>query len=191
MIYEPTIERVPVSWLVPSPYNPRRISDEALSGLRASIKRFGLVVPILVNKNYQVIGGHQRLRIVKESGAKETTVVVVDLSDTEEKALNVSLNSPHLMGQYIEEDLSELLENLGNEDVELFRSLRLDVFTDTELAQLTENISGSLPASLENEEANANDIRFLVTVEVDSPDEQIDLYNRLNAEGYRVQVQAR
>ncbi len=190
MYNEPAIQRVPVSSLTPSPYNPRRISDEALSGLRSSIKRFGLVVPILVNKNYQVIGGHQRLRIVKESGAKDTTVVVVDLPEHEEKALNITLNSAHIAGEYIEEDLSELLESLENTDTELYESLRLDAFSDNDLQELTDNAEEEAQPAL-TQQCSDDAPHFSLVVEVDSPEEQKDLYNRLHAEGYNVRVRAR
>lgn len=191
MYNEPAVQRVPVSALTPSPYNPRRISDEALSGLRSSIKRFGLVVPILVNKNYQVIGGHQRLRIVKESGVKETTVVVVDLPEHEEKALNITLNNSAVMGEFIEEDLSELLETLGNTDTELYASLRLDAFSDADLHDLTESADQEAQPALTKQCNNDAPPSFSLIVEVDSPEEQEDLYNRLHAEGYNVRVRAR
>ena len=75
--------------LVPAPYNPRAISDDALAGLGESIGRFGLVQPVIVNaRTGRVVGGHQRLKVLQARGVEETDVVVVDLPEAEEKALN-------------------------------------------------------------------------------------------------------
>ena len=49
--------------LVNSEYNPRKISNEALSALRSSIEKFGLVQEIVVNeRNNKIVGGHQRVK---------------------------------------------------------------------------------------------------------------------------------
>ncbi|MFT5303833.1 MAG: ParB-like chromosome segregation protein Spo0J, partial [Mariniblastus sp.] len=82
-----------VSDLIPADYNPRDISETALQGLRNSVERFGLVEPIVWNKRTgKVVGGHQRLKVLQQMGELETQVAVVDLNETEEKALNVALN---------------------------------------------------------------------------------------------------
>lgn len=81
--------------LRPANYNPRAISPAALSGLQASLKRFGLVQPIVVNKRTgNVVGGHQRIKALADLGETEADMVVVDLSEIEEKALNITLNNP-------------------------------------------------------------------------------------------------
>ncbi len=91
------IVQVDMSELKPATYNPRRWSDEAISGLRESIERFGLVDPILVNsaenrKNI-VIGGHFRLKVAKDLGYKEIPVVYLNIPDIDkEKELNLRLN---------------------------------------------------------------------------------------------------
>jgi DNA modification methylase len=88
---------VPVNDLRPAEYNPRKWSKEAEDQLKESIKRYGLVDPILVNsaesrKNI-VIGGHFRLSVIKELGFKEVPVVYLNIPDIEkEKELNLRLN---------------------------------------------------------------------------------------------------
>ncbi len=91
------IHYVPVSSLRPSEYNPRRWSKEALDQLKESIKKFGVVDPLLVNsapgREGVVIGGHFRLVAIKELGIKEVPVVYLNISDLErEKELNIRLN---------------------------------------------------------------------------------------------------
>lgn len=94
--------------LCPSQYNPRRIRDENRVGLRASMGRFGCVEDIVVNirggRNV-IVGGHQRYDILlKENGPQcPWSCKVVDLSEADEKALNLALNNPHLQGEFTEQ----------------------------------------------------------------------------------------
>jgi len=119
---------VNVSTLVNSEYNPRNISNEALEALRASIEKFGLVQEIVVNeRNDKIIGGHQRVKALRAAGVTNVSVAYVDLSDKDEKALNVALNSPHLMGT-LNDDLDMLIQELGDGDYPDFEELRFDGF---------------------------------------------------------------
>lgn len=117
--------------LIPASYNPRSISREALKGLAASIKQFGLVEPIIWNEQTdRVVGGHQRLKILEQEGVPETEVVVVDLDASQEKALNIALNNPHIQGEFTS-DLQNLLDDLQNS--ELMLDLRLDALVVPEI----------------------------------------------------------
>lgn len=80
--------------LKPAEYNPRTMSKEAAAGLTASLSRFGLVDPLIVNKRngYTIVGGHQRYAVMQAQGVTDAQVVLVDLSESEERALNVVLN---------------------------------------------------------------------------------------------------
>tara|TARA_R110002073_G_scaffold157441_1_gene312874 strand:+ start:250 stop:1380 length:1131 start_codon:yes stop_codon:yes gene_type:complete len=86
------IESKLIKDLKPATYNPRQISTKQFKDLKESIKKFGLVDPIIVNKNNTVIGGHQRLKICKELKHIEIDCVVLDLSKEEERELNIRLN---------------------------------------------------------------------------------------------------
>lgn len=91
------IEYVPTTDLKLSEYNPRHHTPEAMAKLKESIKRFDIVDPVIVNsaperKNI-LIGGHMRLKALKEMGVAEVPVVYVNIPNTEkEKELNVRLN---------------------------------------------------------------------------------------------------
>jgi len=116
-----------VSDLHPAPYNPRTIDPEAMAGLRRSVKEFGLVEPIVWNRQTaRVVGGHQRLQALAEMGVQETPVVVVDLDETREKALNLALNNPAIAGEFTPDVLGlvSLLETALPSD--LFAELRYD-----------------------------------------------------------------
>jgi len=121
------IETKKLADLKPADWNPRKISDVALAGLRASIARFGLVEPIVFNERTgHIVGGHQRYKALLDTGEDDTQVVVVDIPETDEKALNVTLNNPAIMGQFTEE-LQVVLEELKVElPDDLYTGLRLE-----------------------------------------------------------------
>lgn len=123
---EHRIETRRVADLVPADYNPRKISPKAMEGLKKSLAEFGAVQPIVVNERTgNIVGGHQRVKALAALGQVETTVIVVDLSLTREKALNVALNNPHISGEF-DDGLGDLLDEINGEMPELFADLRLD-----------------------------------------------------------------
>ena len=82
--------------LIFAEYNPRQLSDEQYKHLKDSISRFGLVDPIIINKNKDrkgiIIGGHQRVKVAKTIGINEVPCVEIDLTYDKERELNVRLN---------------------------------------------------------------------------------------------------
>lgn len=126
MINNLHIQQVKIAELKPAIYNPRKWSEAATEQLIESIKRFGLVDPILVNGNAQrrniVIGGHFRLKVAKELGYKEVPVVYIDIADeVKEKELNIRLNKN--LGDWDYDMLAEfdesLLSDIGFDSTEL------------------------------------------------------------------------
>lgn len=117
------IEHVHIDDIKPSYYNPRldlQPEDEEYQKIKRSIKEFGLVEPIIVNgKTKNIIGGHQRYKVLKELGYEKIPVSVVSLDDEHEKMLNVALNK--IEGDWDNTKLKDLLEELdtGLVDVEL------------------------------------------------------------------------
>lgn len=90
------LRRLPLATLNPAAYNPRQDlqpGDEAYDRLSQSIDEFGLVEPLIWNERTgNLVGGHQRLKVLMAQDINESDVVVVDLSPTDEKRLNVFLN---------------------------------------------------------------------------------------------------
>jgi hypothetical protein len=113
----PEIRTFNVSELNPAEYNPRQIDDESLAGLAKSVAKFGLVELIIVNvrdgRNV-IVGGHQRFKVVQQSGVEKIDCIVVDLSIEDEKLLNLSLNNPHIQGQFIDA-VSDYIAKLRSE----------------------------------------------------------------------------
>ena len=82
--------------LIEAEYNPRQLTKEQFQQITDSIKRFGIVDPIIVNKNKErkniIVGGHQRVKVAGSLGFKEIPCVEVDLTPDKERELNVRLN---------------------------------------------------------------------------------------------------
>ncbi len=108
------IKKIKIEELIPATYNPRKdleAGDEEYEKIKKSIEHFGYIDPIIVNSDMTVIGGHQRLKVLKELEYKEVECVLVDLSKDEEKALNIALNK--ISGEWDEEKLSDLLKDIN------------------------------------------------------------------------------
>lgn len=117
-----TFKKFKLCQLHPSEYNAelRTITDEAISGLLTSLQEFGYVEPIIVNvhKNKNtIIGGHQRHALLLNQLGKNhvVTCVTLDLSDTDEKALNLTLNNLKIRGAFtdaLDRYIDELQESM-------------------------------------------------------------------------------
>jgi len=103
------VEQIKIEEVVPAGYNPRKISDRDFDSLKASLKKFGFVDPIIINKRSStLVGGHQRLKAAKELGMKEVPVTYVDLAPKMEKELNIRLNRNN--GEWDHKALGEFFE---------------------------------------------------------------------------------
>ena len=88
------IETKKLSDLKPAPYNPRCSTKKQEKHLQESLTKFGVVEPIIFNKQTgYIVGGHFRVRELKKLGYKEVECVIVDLSEQDEKELNIRLNA--------------------------------------------------------------------------------------------------
>ena len=115
------IVQVPIAELAgnAAPYNPRTISDHDLNSLCNSMKVFGVVEPVVVNKRSgNIVGGHQRVKAAEAEGIKELPVVYVDLDDPSEKQLNLALN--RISGEFDVDKLAEVLADLEAAGIHLY-----------------------------------------------------------------------
>lgn len=113
------IEKIKIEKLNPAKYNPRKdlkAGDPEYEKLKKSIETFGYVEPVIWNKKTgNIVGGHQRLKILIEQGQTEVDCVVVDMDEHEEKALNIALNK--VSGDW---DLPKLADLISGLDEEMF-----------------------------------------------------------------------
>lgn len=110
------IQKISTDKLIPASYNPRKElkpGDPEYEKLKRSIEEFGYVEPVIWNKRTGVvIGGHQRLRVLKDLGFTEVDCVVLDIGEQQEKALNVALNK--ISGEWDIPLLTSLLKDLND-----------------------------------------------------------------------------
>ncbi len=134
------VQKVKIEKLKIAAYNPRKDlkpEDEEYQKIKRSINEFGYVAPIIVNKDFTVIGGHQRLKVLKELEYKEIECVIVDLDKTKEKALNIALNK--ISGEWDNDKLEELLAELKETDIDM----DITGFSFDEVDDMLKDITGS------------------------------------------------
>lgn len=128
------IKTLPVSEIKPAVYNPRKDlkpGDPAYDRLAKVLETFDLVEPLVWNKRTgNLVGGHQRFKILVARGDSSIPVSVVDLDDTQEKALNLALNKHS--GEWEFATLAELLQELDSGGMDM----EVTGFTDAELERL-------------------------------------------------------
>ena len=159
------IEKIKISELNPAEYNPRRMTKKQYEDLKSSLEKFGLVDPIIINSDNTVVGGHQRLRIMRELGAELIPTVRVNLSKEDEKELNIRLNKNS--GEF---DLDVLANNFEVDELKDWG------FKDVELGFNIDKIGDDLSDNIE--------LQYKIEVDVISEKEQEQLYNDLTNKGY-------
>ena len=107
--------------LLPANYNPRQNiqpGDKEYEKLKKSIEEFGYVDPVIWNEQTgNIVGGHQRLKVLQGLGHNEVQVSVINIDDTKEKALNIALNK--ISGDWDTSKLSDLLTELNDLDIDM------------------------------------------------------------------------
>lgn len=151
-------------------YNPRvdlQPEDEEYQAIERSLKRHGLVQPIVWNRRTNtVVSGHQRLTVLEAQGETEVTVSVVDLDDIQEKELNVALNK--ITGEWDDDKLSVILNELGEEATDTgFTLPEIDVLRD-ELKSYFHDVT----APDEEEPTEEPEESFLLSLTFDAADEK-------------------
>ena len=111
------IQKIQAARLNPAAYNPRvdlKPGDKEYEKLKRSINEFGYVEPVIWNRQTgNVVGGHQRLKVLLDMGQTEIDCVVVDLDLSHEKALNIALNK--IQGDWDEDKLAAIMADFDAE----------------------------------------------------------------------------
>ena len=127
------MERVPVDRLIPYINNARTHSPEQIKKLRASLREFGFVNPVIIDREYNVIAGHGRIMAAKEEGITEVPCVYVDhLTEAQRKAYILADNRMALDAGWDEEMLRVEIDALKEVDFDPM----LAGFDEKELAAL-------------------------------------------------------
>jgi len=120
------IETIKITKLKGMKGNPRTITNVEFNNLKNSIKEFGCVAPIIINKDNTVISGHQRLLASIELGFTEIDCIRTDLNEEKAKILNIALNK--ISGDWDPDKLSKFVEGIGD--------LELTGFSEQELKDI-------------------------------------------------------
>ena len=119
---EMNLQRIPIEKLRPAKYNPRKDlkpGDPAYEKIKRSLHDFGYVDPVIWNEvTGNIVGGHQRYKVLAGEGAKEIDCVVVHIENPQdEKALNIALNKA--VGEWEPVALAGLLSDLQSSGYDL------------------------------------------------------------------------
>lgn len=134
------IQKISIEKLKPAEYNPRKDlkpEDEEYQKIKKSLIEFGYVAPVIINSDMTVIGGHQRLKVLKELGYTEIECNVVNLDKDKEKALNIALNK--ITGEWDNTKLEELLAELKETSIDM----DMTGFSFDEVDNMLKDITGS------------------------------------------------
>lgn len=113
MITTKEMKLVDIEKLVPYVNNARTHSQEQINKLRSSIREFGFINPVIIDKDYGVIAGHGRIMAAKEEGIKEVPCVFADhLNEAQKKAYILADNRMALDAGWDEELLRVEIESL-------------------------------------------------------------------------------
>lgn len=127
------MQLVPLEKLVPYVNNARTHSPEQVMKLRSSLREFGFINPVIIDRKYSVIAGHGRILAAKEEGITEVPCVFVDyLTEAQKKAYILADNRMALDAGWDEELLRIEIESLQGTDFDV----SLTGFGEDEIADL-------------------------------------------------------
>jgi len=167
------IKRILINKLKPATYNPRQISTKQYKDLEESIDKFGLVDPIIVNKDMTIIGGHQRYKIweekTKQSKMDDITIpcVVLELNKEQERELNIRLN-----------------KSGGEWDFDLLSNFEIEELKDWGFKEIELGLNID---KIDSEEESKDD-NYIVTITEDDISKANALYKELKDRGLKVKI---
>src|ERR1043166_3072474 len=137
-----SIERILISELNPDPRNPRKHSDRQIKQIAQSIATFGFNVPILIDRNNNVLAGHGRLLACQKLGRSEVPTIRLDLTEAEARAFMIADNRLAELAGWDDRLLAGQLSELSELNLEF--SLESTGFT---MGEIDFRIEGLAPES--------------------------------------------
>lgn len=112
-----TVQNVALEALTPYEKNPRR-NDKAVKYVAESIKRFGFRVPIIIDKNRQIVAGHTRYKAAQQLGLSEVPCIVADdLTEAQVRAFRLADNKVAELAEWDNDLLAAELADMSDFDM--------------------------------------------------------------------------
>ena len=125
------MQLVDINKLIPYVNNARTHNAQQINKLRSSLREFGFINPVIIDRDFNVIAGHGRIMAAKEEGINEVPCVFVDyLTEAQKKAYIIADNRMAMDAGWDEELLKVEIESLQADDFDL----SLTGFDEKELA---------------------------------------------------------
>ena len=170
----PKPEVVVTSTLKVDGKNPNKMSREQHDRLKASIQKFGFIVPVITNKDLLIADGEQRWIIAKELAMPNVLVIRLPIEEVDRRLIRQVLNK--LKGTHDREPDAEEFETI----IELGR--------EEDLKYLLDLSDDKLDGYLKEEESIGYEKQFEVVVECEDEINQEAIYTKLVSEGYKCRV---
>lgn len=165
------IKMVKIEDLKPYPNNPR-FNDEAVEYVANSIKQFGFKVPMIIDKNNEIVAGHTRYKASLELGLKEVPCIVADdLTDEQIKAFRLADNKVSEKSQWNFDLLEDELSDIINIDMSEF-DFKPEELEEIERDDLSEKI----------------DIKNILEINCENEEELEKLYKEMVDRGYECKI---
>lgn len=166
---------VPICELHADPANARRHPDRNMAAIEASLRRWGQRFPIVVQRQGMVVrAGNGRLEAARRLGWTHLAAVVVDEDSVEATAFALADNRSAELAEWDDEALAALLQ-----------SLPTDVPTGFSEGDLEALLAGLNPVASGDTSEQLDGLVYKVLVECDAEQAQVELLERLEAEGYK------
>lgn len=143
------IEYIKTEELIPYAGNPKKHSPEQVSMLASSIREFGFINPIIVDKNNEIVAGHGRLLAAKKLGIEKVPVLRAEhLTPAQVRAYRIADNKLTELGEWDTSLLRVELEELSRLDIDV----SLTGFSDKEIEELLNDIEDLTDIDREKED---------------------------------------
>jgi hypothetical protein len=172
----PPVEIVETSRLTVDQNNPNRMSKAQMQGLKASIKQYGFIIPVVTNKDLMIADGEQRWTVAKELGLQKIPIVRLPLEDVDRRTLRQVLNK--LKGEHDQKldalEFQRIIQAGGKDDLKTLLAIS-DSSIQVMLKRLDEE---------DGQGVGGLDPTFEVVVSCKSEEEQKQAFEDLKQRGY-------
>ena len=175
------VENIPIAEVIPYSKNPRK-NDKAVDIVAKSIKEFGFKVPIILDKNNEIIAGHTRLKAAYQLGLEEVPVIWADdLSEDQVKAFRIMDNKSQDYAEWdwdlLKEEMTSLKENKFNLDLTGFDKAAREV------VDLPEDLGEVPDVELEGALKKFSNVIVIVGMDNDEHEKEVREFINLPAPG--------